>query len=83
MEEFTVDVELLGLSSDGVCFERRNAVRNGAGEVTATGTSEGVGFDLKSRRPRPPPANLDRVMREMPRADTHGDLPSRRPASPP
>jgi acyl-CoA thioester hydrolase len=77
LEAFTVDVRLLGLSSDGTRFELENTFRNASGEVTALVTSEGVWFDLDARRPRPPPADLDAVQRAMPRAASYRELPAR------
>lgn len=77
MDEFRVDFEAVGVSQDGVRFRVRNTFRNTAGEVLATVTSEGVWFDLESRRPRPPPSDLDSVMRKLKRSDDYGEIPSR------
>ncbi len=51
MEEFTVDLELVGISADGVRFRVRNTFHNAAKEVAASVTSEGVWFDLERRQP--------------------------------
>ncbi len=80
LEEFTVDLWLIGLSSDGIRFALQNIFRNGSDEVTAIVTSEGVWFDLDARRPRPPPPDLDALMRTMPRGSAFRELPNRRTA---
>jgi acyl-CoA thioester hydrolase len=74
MDEFTVDVELVGISSDGMRFRLRNTFRNSDNELAATVTSEGVWFDLERRRPREPPADLDRVIRAIPHASDFSEL---------
>jgi len=79
LEEFTVDVELLGLSTDGTRFELGNTFRNAAGDLAAVVKSEGVWFDLDKRRPRAPPGDLDRVQRQIPRSDHYRELISRSP----
>jgi acyl-CoA thioester hydrolase len=76
LEEFKVDLELAGLSQDGVRFMLRNTFRNAANEIAATVTSEGVWFDLERRRPRPPPADLNGLMRALRRADDFSEHPS-------
>jgi acyl-CoA thioester hydrolase len=78
LDEFTVDLRSVGLSTDGVRFELQNTFRNTDGEVAATVTSEGVWFDLDSRRPRPPPVSLDEVQRRIPRDSSFKELPARR-----
>ncbi|MGA8603826.1 MAG: thioesterase family protein [Thermoplasmata archaeon] len=78
LDEFAVSLEMVGLSADGVRFEICNTFLNGAGELTATVTSEGVWFDLDQRRPRAPPPELDSVQREMPRSERFKEIPSRR-----
>jgi len=78
LDEFTVNLEMVGLSTDGSRFEIRNTFLNGTGEVAAIVTSEGVWFDLDKRRPRPPPSELDAVQREMPRSEHFKEIPSRR-----
>jgi acyl-CoA thioester hydrolase len=78
LDEFTVDLELLGLSSDGSRFELANTFRTAAGEEAASVASEGVWFDLERRRPRAPPADLDSVQRKMRRSEQFRELPLRR-----
>ena len=77
MDEFTVDLELLGLSSDGTRIAMSNTFRIGNDELVATVRSEGLWFDLDKRRPRPPPPELDAVQRKMPRGEGFKELPSR------
>ena len=42
LDEFTVDLEMVGLSPDGTRFELSNTFLDGTGEVAAVVTSEGV-----------------------------------------
>jgi acyl-CoA thioester hydrolase len=77
LDEFTVDLKTVGLSSDGVRFALQNTFRNDRLEVTAVVTSEGVWFDLDQRKPRSPPPELDAVQRGMPRADQFREIPAR------
>ncbi len=77
-DEYTVDLYAVGLSPDGVHFSIRNTFRDASGELVAVVTSEGVWFDLDSRRPRAPPPELDAAQRSMPRSETFAEIPSRR-----
>jgi acyl-CoA thioester hydrolase len=77
LEEFTVDLVLVGVSADGVRFRLRNTFRTASGELSAEVTSEGVWFDLEVRRPRTPPAEVDAVMRAMVRSPEFQEIPSR------
>ena len=77
LQEFSVDLQMAGLSSDGGRFRIQNTFRNSDGEVTAIVNSEGVWFDLMNRRPRAPPPDLDAVQRAMPRGDLFTELPNR------
>jgi acyl-CoA thioester hydrolase len=78
LEAYTVDLQLDGLSMDGVRIALRNVFRNEANDITSTVTSEGVWFDLTTRKPRVPPADLDAIQRAIPRAESFRELPSRR-----
>jgi acyl-CoA thioester hydrolase len=78
LDEFTVDVKVVGLSGDGVRFALENTFRDIHGEVSAIVNSEGVWFDLDERRPRAPPPELDAVQRGMPRAKQFREIPSRK-----
>jgi len=82
LEEFTVDLELAGLSADGVRFRLRNTFRNATNEVAAVVTSEGVWFDLDLRQPRVPPPEIDNAQRAMRRADDFMEIPSKAPRKP-
>lgn len=75
LQEFTVDLQMVGLSPDGGRFRIQNTFRNSAGEVTAIVTSEGLWFDLVNRRPRAPPPDLDLAQRAFPRGDPFVELP--------
>ena len=77
MDEFKVDFESVGNSQDGVRFRVRNTFRNSLNEVLATVTSEGVWLDLEARRPRPPPPDLDSLMRDLRRSDDYNEIPAR------
>jgi len=77
MDEFSVDVELFGLSSDGTRISLGNTFRTPEGEVAALVRSEGLWFDLDKRRPRVPPPELDAVQRMMPRGEGYKEIPSR------
>ncbi|MCI4348009.1 MAG: thioesterase family protein [Thermoplasmata archaeon] len=79
LEEFAVDLVVIGLSADGVRFHLGNTFCNGAGEVAAVVASEGLWFDLDTRRPRPPPPELDAAQRTIPRSDRFREIPSRPP----
>ncbi len=61
LDEFRVDLEVAGLSQDGVRFRLRNIFRNVADEVSEFVTSDGVCFDLEKRKPRSPPKDLDNL----------------------
>jgi len=78
LEEFTVDLEVLGLSSDGTRFELGNTFHDLAGELVASVASEGTWFDLDRRRPRAPPVDLDAVQRKMHRNERFKELSPRR-----
>jgi acyl-CoA thioester hydrolase len=77
MDEFTVELELVGISADGVRFRVRNTFRNSANEVAAVMTSDGVWFDLEHRGPRVPPKDIDDLMRAMRRASDFAEIPSK------
>jgi acyl-CoA thioester hydrolase len=77
LDEFTVDLEVFGLSPDGTRFELGNTFRTLEDVVAAVVRSEGLWFDLDKRRPRAPPPELDAVEREMPRGEGFKELPLR------
>jgi acyl-CoA thioester hydrolase len=75
LDEFVVNLEIIGLSADGARFQVRNTFRTGAGEVAAIVTSAGLWFDLEHRRPRPPPPDLDAMFRQAPRGEDFKEIP--------
>lgn len=75
LQDFTVDLQLAGLSPDGVRFRVNHAFRNSSRELVATVSSAGLWFDLEQRRRCAPPPDLDTVQRQAPRADLFSDLP--------
>jgi len=77
MDEFKVDFESVGNSQDGVRFRVRNTFRKSLNEVLATVTSEGVWLDLEVRRPRPPPRDLDSLMRNLRRSNDYNEISAR------
>jgi len=77
MDEFVVDLELVGISGDGIRFRVRNTFRNASEDVAASVTSEGVWFDLEHRRPRTPPPDLDKLMRVLWRAKDFTEIPDK------
>jgi acyl-CoA thioester hydrolase len=79
MEAFSVDLRLTGLSSDRGRFELTNTFHNSSGDLVAVVTSEGVWFDLSTRRPRPPPQDLASVQQEIPRGEEVREIRPRRP----
>ena len=77
MDEFVVDLELVGLSENGTRFKVRNTFRTPSEDVAASVTSEGVWFDLEHRRPRIPPLDLDKLMRTLWRAKDFAEIPDK------
>ena len=77
-DEFTVDLKVTGISPDGICFSMQHTFRDASGQVAAVVTSEGLWFDLESRRPRVPSAELDATQRALPRADSYKELTARK-----
>jgi len=77
MDEFVVDLELVGLSENGTRFKVRNTFRTPSEDVAASVTSEGVWFDLEHRRPRIPPLDLDKLMRTLWHAKDFAEIPDK------
>lgn len=77
LDEFTVDLQLFGVSPDGMRFDLGNTFRTGGDEVAAVVRSEGLWFDLDMRRPRLPLPELDAVQRMAPRGEGFRELASR------
>jgi acyl-CoA thioester hydrolase len=78
-EEFRVDLESVGISKDGVRFRVRNTFHNAENVVIATITSDGVWFDLETRRPRVPPPEIDNLMRNLKRSGDYAETLPRNP----
>ena len=82
MDAFSVDLRLTGLSPDRVRFELTNCFYNSSGDLVAVVKSEGVWFDLTTRRPRPPPHDLSSVQNDIPRAEEVRELRPHRASAP-
>jgi len=80
MDEFSVDLELVGISKKGIRFRVRNAFRTATGDLAASVTSGGVWFDLEHRRPRIPPPDLDNLMRTLWHAEDFAEIPDKQTA---
>ena len=80
MDEFAVDLELVGISKNGIRFRLRNAFRTAVGDVAASVTSVGVWFDLEHRRPRVPPPDIDNLMRALWHAKDFAEIPDKQTA---
>lgn len=79
LEGGTVDLELAGLSDDASRFRLRNTFRRNPGEdgrTVAVVTSDGLWFDLTSRKPAVPPDDLAALLRALPRTNDWQELPS-------
>lgn len=77
LQEFTVDLQAVGASRDGVRFRISNTFRTAPSEVAAVVTSDGLWFDLDTRKPRTPPPELETAMQAMPRVEHFEELPAR------
>lgn len=75
LEAFTVDLQLAGLSDDGMRFRLRNTFYKEDGTKVAVVTSSGVWFDLQERRPTQPPEDLQALQRELVRTDDFDVIP--------
>ena len=77
MDEFAVDLELVGISETGTRFRVRNMFQTASGEDAASVTSDGLWFDLELRRPRIPPADIDTLMRALWLAKDYAEIPDK------
>ncbi len=68
-QEFTVTLELKGLSPDGArfCFENRFADPDG--KTIATVRSDACWFDLEKRKVTPPPETIPAIMNSLRKTD--------------
>jgi acyl-CoA thioester hydrolase len=79
-ETFEVDFRVAGLAPDGSRWRIEHVFTRGDGKKAAVLRVEGVWLDLRTRRPIPPPPELDAALREAPRADEYEELaPAGRP----
>ena len=77
LEPVRVTLQAAGLSENGVRFRLVNEFWRDDGALAARVTSTGLWFDLAARRPTPAPAELRRLMEEIPRTETFEILPPR------
>jgi acyl-CoA thioester hydrolase len=75
-EEFTVTLELMGISKDGSRFRLRNTFLKSNGSVAAVLTTDAGWWSLESRRLVVPPAELSTAMAGLSRTDDFEELPS-------
>ncbi|UCD79466.1 MAG: thioesterase family protein [Desulfobacterales bacterium] len=69
LEEFSVDLKLGGISEDGSKFVFLNNFINLGGKLCATVKTKAAWFDLQSRKLRPPPARLKKVLEQMDKSE--------------
>jgi acyl-CoA thioester hydrolase len=74
LDEFTVTLELAGLSADAKKFRLRNAFLRADGKPSAVVTSLGAWLDLAARRLTAPPSALRAALESLPRADDYAML---------
>lgn len=77
MDEYSVDLEFFGISFDGTRFDVGNTFRTASDEIAAIVRSQGLWFDLETRRPRIPPPELNAVQRRLPHGDGFKEIPAR------
>jgi len=69
LDEFSVDLKIGGISEDGAKFVFINNFINGGGKLCATVKTKAAWFDLRSRKLRPPPARLKKVLEQMDKSE--------------
>jgi len=74
LEEFDVNIELVGQNESGSRFNLRNTFFNLAGEVCAEVWSHAAWFNLKERRIAAPPEGLAGAMGAMTKAADYSPL---------
>src|SRR6266850_1603758 len=79
MDPAVVRLELAGISPDGARFRLRNTIVRADGRTAATVTSTIGWLDLGERRLTTPPAELHRLVADLPRTEDFAELPSLRP----
>ena len=76
LDEFRVTLSVVALSEDGGRFKLRNEFYHGDGRLAAKVTSSGGWLDLKARKLRLPPSEIDAALRDIVKADEFEVLPS-------
>lgn len=74
LENFTVTMQLGGISEDGAKFIMVNRFLKGDGRVAAEVSTRGAWFDLKARRVAVPPQALTDAMLRLARTETFEQL---------
>lgn len=69
LENFSVTMELGGISEDGAKFIMVNRFRKADGRLAAEVITRGAWFDLAARRVKAPPQALTDVLLRLPRTD--------------
>ena len=69
LDEFSVDLKLGGISEDGSRFIFINNFISGGGKHFATVKTKAAWFDLQSRKLKPPPARLKKVLEQMDKSE--------------
>lgn len=77
LEPFRVTLQSSGFSEDGVRFRLVNEFWREDGKMAARVTSTGLWLDLDQRRPTPAPAELQRILEEIPRTSGFETLTAR------
>jgi acyl-CoA thioester hydrolase len=79
LDSAVVRLELAGISPDGARFRLRNTIVRADGRTAATVTSSIGWLDLGERRLTAPPAELHRLVADLPRTEDFAELPSLTP----
>ena len=79
LDSAVVQLELAGISPDGARFRLRNTIVRADGRTAATVTSSIGWLDLGERRLTTPPAEMHRLVADLPRTEDFAELPSLKP----
>jgi len=71
LDEFSVDLKLGGSSEDGAKFVFINNFINCGGKLCATVKTKAAWFDVQSRKLRPPPDRLKKVLEQMDKSEDY------------
>lgn len=69
LENFSVKMELGGISEDGAKFSMVNRFRKADGRLAAEVMTRGARFDLTARRVKAPPQALTAALLRLPRTE--------------